>query len=219
MQGFKLVVAGAFFSLSLSAQAVPASGDPVDSRDTEIRALGHLYGIDFDKGRWTHRQVALCPAFTTYVFGLYEREDGVPGVHTFLAVIPGGGGGAPVKDKPWQSEIVLIPYRDYPGGGAPTAVRSTTIKTFNRVWADEMHGAQTRSGITWSTIAACYTRFAGLREEPAPDKTAPQPPPFDLSAPPENVLVPLHGEDKGSLSVAFDRFGMVREVKLDAPAP
>jgi hypothetical protein len=210
-----LVLACSTLACAAGAQQ-PASADAfIDSRQSEVVQIGSMiYHVHFDDGSWMRQPEAVCPAFTNHVFARFSHKDSNNDTASYLAVYPLNAPAATTPDKPWRGGVVLVPLPSAkrPGGKIP-AERESTIKLFNRVWADELAhsgSAQAYPRMTWTQLAACYARLSGeqamVKEDP-PSTHA-----IDLHGlPVKSVLVNLPAEPNHvrSLYVRFNAHGLI----------
>lgn len=190
---------GSLLPLAGAAQST-ASGDAfIESRQAEVTQLGSMiYHAHFDDGTWTHRQVAVCPAFTHHVFAHYDHQHSngpADEETTFLAVYSLDSAPAPSQDEPWRGGVILIPLPAvHPGEAVKvTAERPETITLFNRIWMDELRRSTTPRAfpqLTWQGLVECYARLAN--EQPLPAEKVSTDTAIDFrSMPVRSLIVPV----------------------------
>ncbi|HEY4355400.1 MAG TPA: hypothetical protein VGN16_06615 [Acidobacteriaceae bacterium] len=218
---FGLFGFGSLLPLAGVAQST-ASGDAfIESRQAEVTQLGSMiYHAHFDDGTWTHRQVAVCPAFTHHVFAHYNHQNSNGPVGegmTFLAVYSLDSTPAPSPDEPWKGGVILVPLPAVHQGEAVkvTAERPETMTLFNRIWKDELRRSGTPNAfpqLTWQGLAECYARLANEQTLPAQKIGSDSTIDFRYM-PVRSLLVPVQGtaDHKRWLYLRIDRRGDVVE--------
>lgn len=139
-------------------QAAPIKSEDVIStisaHQNKLIQLARLNRFDLTRPDWIHEQVLICPVFSKHFFVRYHepgKEDA-----TFIAIYSRTGDD--IHIVPQGTEPDLISHF--------SAIRMSTISTFNAVLADERGdlGLNTQMhDLDWISLARCYARLAGER--------------------------------------------------------
>lgn len=135
-----------------------------------IRDAAAFVGIDFDKEKWSYRQLE-CQALPGHLFLLFEGDSGVGDASLFSAAIPRSGKG--------RVRVIPVARRGF-SLFSPAPVNELATAAFNRIRAQEPASPPP----DWLSTALCY---AALTEPRLEVSTSPNPSPepnLALSFPP-----------------------------------
>jgi hypothetical protein len=144
-----------------------------------IRDAAELAGIDFDKEKWSYRQLE-CPAIPDHLFLLFQGGSGAGDMSLFSASIPRAGNG--------HVRVIPVERRGFTLF-SPASVNPLAVAAFNRIRAEEPKGPPA----DWLATSLCYAALTDPRLEitlaprQAPDSD------LALSFPP-SLEVGLQGE-------------------------
>jgi hypothetical protein len=125
---------------ALAAKTLPA-----------IRDLAMLAGMEFDKTKWSYRQLE-CQALPHHLFLLFENAGGAGDTSLFSASVPRAGAG--------HARIVPVERRGF-ALFSPAPVNASAMATFNRIRAEEPQGAPA----DWLASSLCYAALTEPRLE------------------------------------------------------
>jgi hypothetical protein len=145
-------------------RALAANADP------KIREAAALAGIEFDKGRWSVRQL-VCSALPGHLFLIFEADNGPGDVSLFSAAIPRAGNG--------RVRIVPIERRGY-SLFSPAPINALTVAAFNRIRSEEPEN----QSADWLATALCYAALAGAHPAISPAQKDPSGAKMPLAFPP-----------------------------------
>jgi hypothetical protein len=114
-----------------------------------IREAAELAGVEFDKGKWSYRQLE-CQAVPNHLFLLFEGDGGAGDVSLFSASIPRAGRG--------HLRIIPVERRGFTLF-SPAPVNALAIAEFNRIRAEEPNGPPA----DWLSNSLCYAALTEPR--------------------------------------------------------
>ena len=220
----KLLVSSVLAALSALLLQMPAPPDQgvsalqMQLRETEVRHLAPLYGIDMTRGTWSSQPSSACPAFSHHRFARFDSTGAQSVAGPFLAVYPDGVMTASPAGKPWRSGIVLLRLEAAPGAQPRTpADLANTVLVYNRLWTEELARIglpEAQRIITWDSLASCFVDLANEHRAAPQTEIGQDAAPLTLGAGRVGgMLLPLNGASPKtrSLSISFDPKGLITE--------
>jgi hypothetical protein len=155
-----------------------------------IRDAAAFDGIDFDKEKWSYRQLE-CQALPGHLFLLFAGDSGVGDASLFSAAIPRAGKG--------RVRVIPVARRGF-SLFSPAPVNALAMAAFNRIRAQE----PARPPADWLSTSLCY---AALTEPRLQVSTSPS------SSPAANLALSF----PPTLEVGADGESTVRFVNVAEP--